>query len=431
MKKYIINKGKEINTFKGGILLFISLILFFTSCEEEGRYNPKLDDSTPPGKVENVTYRPLYGGARFAFDVPPDEDVILVEAVYSNTNNESFSFTASYFADSLDVYGFQDTINYQVTLYAVDRAGNKSEPVEVTVKPLESVLTRVKRTIKVKSGFSSFFIEWENELEQSINVFIDFSFSTDGTKSEFTSVFSSNLQEERRFINDLDLSAEELINVKVRIEDIYGNSSIADTTWNIAVLQDIQIPKDNWALPATNDSIVGIPMCYGNGAEGRSRYVIDGIIDTRDNLNFLHTLGVGRTGIDGDGNIPWNVIIDLGKEYELSRIVTHQRHSSGTYSGVSRGQYYREENVGSYNMYYLDEDINEWVLISNNKILVPEGLTELEYLKLGQAGDWAYMYPDNPEYTKPARWFRYECIAGFNGSAPNCLSEITLFAKNN
>src|SRR3546814_19394729 len=83
-------------------------------------------------------------------------------------------------------------------------------------------------------------------------------------------------------------------------------------------------------------------MCFGNGLEGRTRYVIDDIIDQGDNLNFMHTHSRGRTGRAEDGNMPWNVIIDLGDYYELSRIITVQRHSGGL-ANISLGQYYRYE----------------------------------------------------------------------------------------
>src|SRR3546814_4663848 len=86
------------------------------------------------------------------------------------------TFSASYFADSLEVYGFADTSEYTVQLYAVDRAGNRSEVVNVPVTPLEPAYTRVAESIVVKPGFSSFFLDWQNELEQNINVYVNFSY---------------------------------------------------------------------------------------------------------------------------------------------------------------------------------------------------------------------------------------------------------------
>src|SRR3546814_6230863 len=113
------------------------------------------DDSTPPGKVTDVTYEPLYGGALFFYTPPGDEDLLGIEAVYTNANNQSFTFSASYFADSLEVYGFADTSEYTMQLSAVDRAGNRSEVVNVPVTPPEPATTRVAASIVVKPRFSS------------------------------------------------------------------------------------------------------------------------------------------------------------------------------------------------------------------------------------------------------------------------------------
>ena len=413
-------------------ILFLALLPGIISCEEEKMHRATSGDDIPPAQPTEVTYKPLYGGARFFYQLPTDEDVLHIEASYTNANNESFSFSASYFVDSLDIYGFGDTLHHEVELYAVDRAGNRSAPVVVQVKPLESAISRVAKSIKLKPGFSSFFLDWENELEQSINVYVDFSYTQNGEKRDLTSVFSSNLPEERRFVENLQLTPEEKIAVEVRVTDIYGNQTEPLDMGQISLFEDTKIPKENWVLPAANDTIGGVPQCFGDALEGRLRYVIDDIIDRGDNLNFMHTAGRGRTGSINDGNMPWNIIIDLGDYYELSRIITVQRHSGGI-DNVNRGQYYRSENVGLYEMYIWDEDSNEWVFVSENKIPVPEGLSELEFVKKGEAGDMAYMYPDEPQYTKPTRWFRYRAVKSFNANYTrddaNCLSELTLYGR--
>lgn len=410
----------------------MSFLLIVISCKEEDRHMASSDDSTAPGQPTNVSYKALYGGARFYYKLPNDEDLLSVNATYVNTNGKSFSFSSSYFVDSLDVFGFGDASNYKVELYAVDRTGNKSLPVVIDVKPLQSAITRVLKSVTVKPGFSSFFIDWDNELKQSINVYADFSYTKDGTKHEFTSVFSSNLLKERRFIENLNLTPEELVNVRIHVEDSYGNVTESVDKGNLSLFVDQELPKSEWVLPATNDLIGGVPQCFGDGLEGRLRYVIDGIIDRGDNLNFMHTQGRGHTGKTADGNMPWNIIIDLGGYYELSRIVTVQRHSGGL-DNISRGQYYQSENVGIYNMYYWDDDLKNWVAISQHKIPVPVGLSDLEFVKTGEAGDMAYMYPEDPKYTKPTRWFRYEAVKGFTSNYTrddaNCLSELTLFGK--
>ncbi len=419
-------------TTKIYLFVLISFLLIAISCKEEDRHMASSEDSAAPGQPLHVTYKPLFGGARFYYELPKDEDLLSVNATYINSRNESFSFSSSYFVDSLDVFGFGDTLNYKVEVYAVDRSGNKSIPVVVDVKPLESAITRVLKSATVKPGFSSFFIDWENELEQSINVYADFSYTKGGTKHEFTSVFSSNLLKERRFIEDLDLTPEELVSVSIHVEDSYGNVTESVDKGNISLFVDDELPKGEWILPAANDTIGGVPQCFGDGLEGRLRYVIDGIVDRGDNLNFMHTQSRGRTGKTSDGNMPWNIIIDLGGYYELSRIITVQRHSGGL-DNINRGQYYQSENVGIYNMYYWDDDLANWVPISQHQIPVPVGLSELEFVKKGEAGDMAYMYPEDPKYTKATRWFRYEALKGFTANYTrddaNCLSELTLFGK--
>lgn len=418
-------------TYLNFIYIILALFVVF-SCKEGERFKPNSEDGEAPGKVILKLYKPLYGGARFFYSLPQDEDLMSVEAVYTNKKGKVFTFAASYFVDSLDVYGLPSTDKYNVQLFAVDRAGNRSEPLNVDVVPLEPAFSRVANSMQVKPGFSSFFIDWANELKQNINVYVDFTFKQDGETRSLTTVFSSNLEKDRRFINDLVLPPSEKVDVKVRVEDIYGNITDAIDKGQISLHEDIKIPKNAWILPNPNDTIGGVPMVFGNGLEGRNRYVIDDIIDRGDNLNFMHTNARGKTGRTADGNMPWNFIIDLGGYYELSRIVTVQRHSGGL-ANISRGQYYRNENVGVYNMYIWDDASNSWEFVSQSKIDVPLGLSELEFVKKGEAGDMAYMYPDEPAYTKRTRWFRYEAVKSFNGNYTledaNCLSEITLYGR--
>lgn len=407
-------------------------VLISASCKEENRFASHVTDDVPPGKVTITNQKPLYGGARFFYNLPADEDLLQVEAVYTAKNGKPYTFSASYFVDSIDVFGFGSTEAHEVKLYTVDRSGNRSAPVVVSVIPLEPAFSRVAASISVKPGFSSFFVDWTNELEQNVNVYVDYHFRLDGQERQLTTVFSSNLPVDRRFINDLYLSPDDPVEVSVRVEDQFGNTSDYIEKGSLTLYEDIEIPKAKWMLPDANDSIGGVPMVFGDGLEGRSSKVIDGIIDQGDNLNFMHTSSRGRTGRMADGNMPWNFIIDLGDYYELSRIVTVQRHSGGL-ANIERGHYYRWENVGMYNMYVWDEETNEWVFISQHKIPVPVGLSELEYVQAGEAGDEAYMFPDDPKYTKPTRWFRYEAVKSFNGNYTledaNCLSEITLFGR--
>ncbi|MDR0715137.1 MAG: DUF4959 domain-containing protein [Bacteroidales bacterium] len=410
-------------------IYWIALIWCVASCEEGYRYEVNYTDNIAPGSPTiTKPYLPLHGGARFYFDIPDDRDLLSINAEYTTEKGKIYTFSASYFSDSLDVLGWGDTKEHEVTIYALDRAGNKSVPVIQRVTPLESVTSRVAATLEVIPAFSSFFVNWVNELKQNINVFVEFRIGTEDKLLIYTSNDSIATQQ----IRDQDPAIP--IQVQVHVEDEYGNISKTVEFGDIELLQDEEIPKSGWVLPKYGFEKGTVLQVYGDGVEGRLEYVIDGVIDLNNNVNFMNTFNKGATGLEKDGNVPWNLILDLGDYYQLSRINTVQRHDHASEtSPLSRGMYYGSENVGLYNMYFWDDEWEEWIWISEHKIPIPAGLSETEISLLGQKGDEAVMYPYDPRFTKPTRWFRYEALKAFDGNysstVANCLSEITLYGK--
>lgn len=412
------------------VILSMIFLIGINACQEEKRFEISGDDKEAPGPPEYLSYKPLIGGARIFYNLPADKDILSVNAEYINNSGKKSYFSASYFTDSLDVMGIADTLEHVVNLYAVDRAGNRSTSVPVLVKASESALQNVAKSIKVLPGFNSFIVLWENELGQTVNVYIDMVFNKAGERRDLTWVLTSNKTTNKEIIDNVVLAEDESLTVNIRIGDTYGNLSQDIKMGEIRVMSDEILPKELWRLPNTNDSIAGVPMCFGNAYEFKSINAIDGIISRGEVMNVMHTGGRGRTGKAEDGNAPWNFLIDLGDYYELSRIVTNQRHDLNAvpYDPNVRGIYYTGENVNRYNMYFLDEETGEWEFISQHTIEVPTGLSELEFARLGAAGDMALMYPEVPAFTKPTRWFRYEALTGF-GSSPLVLSEITLYGR--
>jgi hypothetical protein len=418
------------------VFLFVMFLSGFYACKEQGRFEIGYDDTVPPGAPEFIRYKPLYGGARLFFNIPADKDLLSIDASYVNPKGKTVWFSTSYFTDSLDVYGFGDSLEHVVQLYAVDRAGNKSKIVSVPVVPMEPAFLRAAKSIVVKPGFASFFLDWKNELMQAINVYADFSYNHQGTLKEHRLIYTSSDSTYRWFIRDMDETQQQPVSVKVRVEDMYGNITEYIDKGEITLLEDELIPKDKWYLPEPNDTIGGEPMAYLEYGEGRKTYLYDNIIDDGKTVNYTQTNGAGRTGLAKDGNVPWNVMIDLGDEYEISRIITHQRIYSPNSAGITlgKGDYYRDGNIGIYNMYLWDAANEQWEYVSQHKILFPLGLSDLEYVQMGKAGDMAYLFPDDPQFSKPTRWFRYEALFGFGNnytseSTATLLSEITLYGR--
>jgi hypothetical protein len=255
-------------------------------------------------------------------------------------------------------------------------------------------------------------VKWNDALMQNVYIYVDFSYMQNGARKQSTTVFNS-FSTEVRSIDSLRLFNQEPVLVKVTVKDKYGNTAqTKDTT--IVLLTDEKLSKTGWYLPAPGTVIGGVTQTDGNG-NGEMAQVIDGLTEQDMLKNFYLTLTAN----------PWNIIIDLGGEYELSRIVTHQRYSSLdlTMSGSIRGAFYRAENVLSYNMYIWDEENQKWELVSRHNILTPVVTMETDYVTLGNAGDKAFLYPEEPKFTKPTRYFRFEAING------KYISEITLYGK--
>ncbi|MDR1173031.1 MAG: DUF4959 domain-containing protein [Bacteroidales bacterium] len=429
------------NLMKVKALLFIAMMTgMLFCCKEQDRYMDKSGDTTPPGKPDIDSIQSIVGGVRVFYTPPGSINVLQIKAEYTNSQGKTYMFASSYFTQVLDVIGMGDNEDYTVKVYAVNRAGVASEAQSVVARPLESTVSRVAKTMVVKPGFNAFLIDWKNQMAQSINVFVHFTYTKDGVARELTRVLTSNDSIERRMIEDLVNEAP--IPVKIEIKDLYDNSTGLLDFGAINLLDDAKIPKKKasgemiWQLPAWGDSIAGIPMMYGEGFEGRTWMIIDDVINVAPTVNFCHSNNRGRLGVSGvtDANV-WNLMIDLGDYWELSRIITHQRHMDGTNAagpGV-RGQYYRSENVGYYSLYILNEATMQWDSVTSHKIPVPQNMSELEMFKKGQEGDMAYFYPDEPQYTPPVRWIRYLARRNFDnnytGTTNNCLSELTLYGR--
>ena len=427
--------------------LCIAVLAGLYACKEGERYGLDISATSPPAMPDVKGTLSLNGGVRFYYEVPRDNDILAVKAEYVNEAGEMLSFSKSYFSDSIDVVGFADTTYYDVRLYAINRAGQQSKAIIYSVKPKESVISMVAKSIKVKRSFGSLFVEWNNELEWPVNVFVYFKFRQQGLPRELVEVFSSNLDFYRGIIYDLDMVDNSTVEVEVRVEDKYANSTAPIPFGTIDLFQDMKIPKKfedgsmKWTMPNPGDSIAGVPQFWGNFGEGRNEKIINDILDFGNLLDFCHT---NDRGYNGNPTLPdsiknrWNALINLGGWYQISRCLTHQRMVNGTsplyFGGINLDNNW---NVGRYRMYVLNEDVDppQWEYIREHRVPIPKGLPELEVLRLANAGDIAYLYPEDPQFSRPTRWFRYESRGAFpndyaytSGGAYN-LSEITLFGQ--
>jgi hypothetical protein len=410
------------------------IVAFFGACEEGGRFEMSTEDNVPPSPPTNLSAKALNGGIRIYYTIPRDEDLMSIEAKCGGN-----IFAVSFYTDSIDVKGLFELKEYTVEVYAVDKSGNKSQPVEVKLVPLESAISMITSTVKVVSGFGGFVVSWKNELQEMVNIFVEYEFTQSGVHRELLTVFSSKDTDGYAIVSDLDLASNEQVKVKVSVGDNFDNRTDVVDKGSFALLYDVEINhfdvngKNLWSYPIPLQEPPfggGVVQAWGDEADGRTECFIDGIIDDAPNT-YNYTFISKGAGYTTDY---WNFMIDLGDYYELSRVIIHPRHSGEI---GARGDYFTTNDVGIFAAYIWDENAEAWEQTGIYKNLLPDGeLSDLQWYRLGKAGHMHYLYPYDPKFTKLARWFRFECRhsldpnSNYTSGPPPCVSEIRLFSKS-
>lgn len=133
------------------ILLFVCTAVLAFSCadlreNEFGRLDFFNPDDTPPSPVTVRDVRSICGGAVIKYDIPDDDRIKGVVAIYER-NGETVKAKASRYVDSLVVEGFPDTETHEVNLHSFSAAEVLSTSVPVKIKPDVPTIRTVKASM--------------------------------------------------------------------------------------------------------------------------------------------------------------------------------------------------------------------------------------------------------------------------------------------
>ena len=70
-------------------LIFIPILLLYFGCDEHMHEPITISDGNKPSKVENIIITPIPGGFDITYDVPNNNDLLYVKAVYKLTNGDT------------------------------------------------------------------------------------------------------------------------------------------------------------------------------------------------------------------------------------------------------------------------------------------------------------------------------------------------------
>ncbi len=394
-------------------LITILFLLGIMACEEE------LKDTTPPGELVVTDIIPTHGGAKIAYTLPADYDVLFVKAKYVNTlGNEVFK-VSSHFHDTIEIDGLNDTVPLNVDLFVVDHHNNHSAAVTAKITPLESYIHPVLESMDIVADLGGVKVSWINNSEKTVHVYLYYT----GPGVDTFKIVSSWLEEYSFNITGLD-SVE--YSFSAMIEDLVGNRTDVVYIANAIPKYEEKINKSSWTL-------VPHLSVDGNAWEGVTQNFWDDVIDTHENPNDNSYFIINRDANGGALNYPLDIVIDLNKHALLSRLVVWQRAywwsdaEPNWYSTLP--YYYQVENMQAFDI-YVGNDLSDWQFVGHFEI---EDHKDNE----GNVPDWAVLEALNGHgfmlnnVTEPFRYLKFSITSSFGSEINVYGSEITLFGLDN
>ena len=389
---------------KNTVFILIVMIGFMVACKEEPLGGVQPADNIAPGGVSNIEVNNIPGGAILRYTLPQDEDLLYVKASYTLKDGVISEVRASLYNDTLTILGFGDTSERKVTLIAVDRSKNESQPVEATITPLEPPVKTIGATVDLIPDFGGVHAYWQNPTGIEIGVII----LMEDQNKEYVPLegFYSSRKMGDGATKGMDTIPR---NFGIYAQDRWGNTSeikyytytpIYETKFDRNKFNMVELPGDapsssGWVMPRMWDDIMG-------------------------------NQGFSSPGGGGAGSWPHSITMDLGVLGKLSRLRLFQRQEPYVFA---EGNPRKFEVWGSET---LDPSgsWSSWTKLMDCQSIKPSGLP------IGQnsAEDVARSH-DGEDFTVPptaskVRYIRIKVTQTWSGGDNFQISELQFFGDN-
>ncbi len=380
--------------------LFLTIIFLTFACKEEPIGQQPIDN-VPPGAVSDVKIENTSGGAILTYELPKDEDLLYVKAVYFLKEGVQSESRSSMYSDTLKIAGFGDTQQREVSLIAVDRSRNESEPVIVTIQPLEPAVISIGRTLNMVEDFGGVCAYWNNPTRAEVSVVL----LKEDHNNEYVPIetFYSTMVDGEGAKRGMDTIA---VKFGIFVQDRWENRSetkyftvtpLYETRFDPLKFKEIILPTDErydwgWVMP----------------------WLWDGKVNT----GFHTSIGTGRW--------PHWFTFDLGIVGKVSRLITYQR--TGTYL-------YAAGNIKTFEIWGCTEldptgAWDNWTFLGEFKSIKPSGLplgtTSAEDVAYAAAGEEYTFSPMNPK----VRYIRVKVTENWSGTDYLHIMEMHFYGDN-
>jgi hypothetical protein len=393
------------------IAILFALIVIVFSCSKEQTLGPTLSDSVSPSIIYNVELTSINGGFDITYDLPDDQDLLYVKAVYTASNGQEAEVKSSSFNNSIQIIGFGNTEEKTIKLYAVDRSENLSEVVEVKGTPLTPPVFLIQGTMKIGADYGGAKFTWRNDY--NVPVAIEFLTTNASNKIEVADIRYTEQTEGKSSLRGYETVPRFFAALIRDRYDNYSDTIYADTPDKlITPLLEERLDKTLFKkVVFDNDD-------DWNKWGGNFRNLYD---DDSSESSFAHT--------QGDGPLPNIMSIDLGKVVTLSRFNLLQRGTE-----INRHWAFKHGNPKRYTVYGSKElppvggDLSDWILLRECEAIKPSGLpigqTSDEDLNHFDAGD-EFSFDEAIEI----RYFRLVVHQTWDGAGYVNLGELTFWGS--
>lgn len=397
LRKQIKNIGMPNKIF----LAACALLLAAGACTRD-EAGPVEKDAIAPGPVRNLTVENLHGAAKIGFELPEDKDLQYIKARYTTPAGVIRETKVSRYNRSLTMEGFGDTSRYTITLFTVDKSENESQPVEITVKPLEPPIWLVRKTLAMKPDFGGVNVSFTNNGEKDL-AFVVLSDDSLGQFSPITTQYTKLKQGEFSTRNKPNKPTR----FGVYIRDRWGNLSDTMITVLTPYFEEMLDRTKMRGLALPTDAPLGT-MHLGT---------IGGLFDGNTESGFYHSAD--------NGHMPQWFTYDMGVSAKLSRLVWFMR--PGNYFTMHNP---RVVEIWGSNNPDPNGSFDSWVLLTTHTQTKPSGLPEGQLsqddMDAGKNGNTVTFPLDMPK----VRYIRFKTLKNWSNGTYVQLFEIKMYGDS-
>ncbi len=412
-------------------MVILSVFAVF-SCGRADLNLPVSKDGSVPQKVTVTNIENISGGAIITYQMPKDNNVSYVEAVYEIDGVETRR-KGSFYTNNISLDGFPVSKEYKVQLFSVSASEVRSEPVDVTIVPDTPPFLLVAQTLDVQPMFGGVKSIFRNPTKANLRITI--LAKEDAGWREIQTLYTS-VDSGAVYVRGLE-SREYTFGVVCR--DRWQNTSDTLTVKATPLFEEMADYTKFVNYPLPTDVSYELPLVgertYHTGAPGAGDppAMWNGEFKapfTKTPYFYFQNI---KTGFFFSG-LPSSITVDLGQKYMLSRLVYWPRSGQNavTYAQLYAATHVRTFELWGSNNPSPDGSYASWTKIGSFESFRPSGNTTPGNENSTEEDRRTAVNGENydmPEDNQPYRYIRYKVFSTWGAQPYWSCSELQFFGQ--